>query len=230
MRVHASLALLFTLMSAGHAQSMSYGLAAFADGSTALVAQGRIHRNEAERLLSFLQQTAAGPGIPRTLVLSSPGGELVGALALGAMLRQLGVRTVVGSIAGDGYGQTTLGAGQCHSACVFVLMGGTARSVIPGSRVGVHSPLPVMVVGGRAYVPDDATARYLAQRTGPALRLYARQMGVSPSLVDVAKDVPHTTVRNLSSSELARYSFVTQRRNPRAVTKHRAHYRQRPRS
>src|SRR5215204_6708830 len=128
MRVHASLALLCSLLSAGHAQGMSYGLAAFADGSTALVAQGRIHRNEAGRLLSFLQH-GAGPGIPRTLVLSSPGGELVGALALGATLRQLGVRTVVGSIAGDGYGQATLGAGQCHSACVFVLMGGTARAV-----------------------------------------------------------------------------------------------------
>ena len=89
--------------------------------------------------------------------------------------------------------------------------------------------LPVMVVGGRAYVPDDATARYLAQRTGPALRLYARQMGVSPSLVDVANDVPHTTVRNLSSSELARYSLVTQRRSPRAVTKHQTRHRQRAR-
>src|SRR5215204_2741160 len=90
MRVRTSLALLCTLLSAGHAQAMSYGLAAFAKGSTALVAQGRIHRNEAGRLLSFLQQTGAGPGIPRTLVLSSPGGELVGALALGATLRQLG--------------------------------------------------------------------------------------------------------------------------------------------
>jgi len=79
-------------------------------------------------------------------------------------------------------------------------------------------------------VPDDVTARYLAQRTRPALRLYARQMGVSPSLVDVANDVPHTTVRNLSSSELARYSLVTQRKNPRAVTKHHARHRQRPRS
>src|SRR5829696_1725114 len=142
MRVRTFLALLCTLLSAGHAQAMSHGLAAFANRSTALVAQGRIHRNEAGRLLSFLQQTGAGPGIPRTLVLSSPGGELVGALALGATLRQLGVRTVVGSITGDGYGQATLGAGQCHSACVFVVMGGTARSVIPGSVWAFIHPCP----------------------------------------------------------------------------------------
>ena len=33
----------------------------------------------------------------------------------------------------------------------LVLMGGTARSVVPGSFVGVHLPQPVMVVGSRAY-------------------------------------------------------------------------------
>src|SRR3954467_9875878 len=145
MRALPSLAFVFALIGASHAQALSYGVAALPNGSTALVAEGRIHRNEAARLLTSVQRAAAVSGsIPRTLVISSPGGELVGALALGEALRQLGVRTVVGSIASDGYGQATLSPGRCHSACVFVLMGGAARSVVPGSLVGVHSPQPVM--------------------------------------------------------------------------------------
>src|SRR5215218_2572242 len=229
MRALPSLAFVCTLMIAGHAEGLSYGVAALPNGSTALVAEGRIHRNEPERLLSFVQSAAAANAVPSTLIISSPGGELVGALALGEALRQLGVRTVVGSIASDGYGQATLSAGRCHSACVFVLMGGAARSLVPGSLVGVHSPQPVMVVGGRAYLPDSETTRQMIQQTAPVLRLYARQMGVSPSLVDVANGVPHTAVRNLSSSELTRYSLVTQARHPRAITAHKVHRRQRSR-
>jgi hypothetical protein len=86
-----------------------------------------------------------------------------------------------------------------------------------------------MVVRGRAYLPDSETTRQMIQQTAPVLRLYARQMGVSPSLVDVANDVPHTTVRNLSSSEMTRYSLVTQPRHPRATTARKAHGRQRSR-
>ena len=219
MRRLVHLAFVFALMASGDAHAMSYGLAAFQNGRTAIVAEGRIQRDEAPRLLAFLQ--AAGIGsLPRTLVISSPGGELLGAVMLGQTLRQLGIRTVVGSIAAAANGQAGLG----------VLMGGTTRSVVPGSLVGVHSPQPVMVVGGRAYVPDRAATRYLVQRTGPALRLYARQMGVSSSLIDVANGVPHTSVRNLSSSELARYSLVTQRRSSRTLKKHEAPRRQRSRS
>src|SRR5215218_7676181 len=229
MRALPSLAFVCTLMIAGHAEGLSYGVAALPNGSTALVAEGRIHRNEPERLLSFVQRAAAANAVPSTLIISSPGGESVGALALGETLRQLGVRTVVGSIASDGYGQATLSPGRCHSACVLVLMGGAARSVVPGSLVGVHSPQPVMVVGGRAYVPDSFITRYVVQRTAPLLRLYARQMGVSPSVVDLANGVPHSTVHNLSSSELTRYSLVTERRLRNAKA-HRTSRRDRARS
>jgi hypothetical protein len=62
---------------------------------------------------------------------------------------------------------------------------------VPGSLVGVHSPQPVLMVRGRAYLPDSTTASYLIQRTGPALRLYARQMGVSPTVIDHANGAPH---------------------------------------
>src|SRR5829696_5081511 len=86
MRTLSFLTLLCVLMSGGSAQALTYGLAALSNGSTALVAEGRIHRSDATRLVSLLQQ---GGATPSTLVISSPGGGLVGALALGETAAQV---------------------------------------------------------------------------------------------------------------------------------------------
>ncbi len=88
-------------------------------------------------------------------------------------------------------------------------MAGVDRSVLPGSRVGVHSPQVVVVAGGQGYRLDETTTRYVVQRSEPVLRSYARAMGVSPAVIDVAHGVPHTSIRTLTSSELSRYRLVT---------------------
>jgi hypothetical protein len=78
--------------------------------------------------------------------------------------------------------------------------------VLPGSRVGVHSPQTQVTVRGQRYVLDDETSRRLAE---PALRSYARYMGVSTKVIDVAHAVPHSSIRTLSGSEMARFGLVT---------------------
>jgi hypothetical protein len=188
---------------------MNYGLLPFQDGSSALVAQGQIGGDEAVRFLAAVQAAQERGAMPRMLIISSPGGNLGGSLKLGQALRQLRMRTVVGSVAQDATGQRALTAGGCHSACVMVLMAGIDRSVLPGSRVGVHSPQVVVVAGGQGYSLDETTTRYVVQRSEPVLRSYARAMGVSPAVIDVAHGVPHTSIRTLTSSELARYRLVT---------------------
>ena len=55
MRTLSFLTILCVLMGGGSAQALTYGLAALSNGSTALVAEGRIHRSDATRLLSLLQ-------------------------------------------------------------------------------------------------------------------------------------------------------------------------------
>ncbi len=209
MQKPASLALLAALVTGSAANAMSYGLVPFQDGSTAILAQGQIGRDEHSRFLSALQTAQARGAAPRTLIISSPGGVLESALEMGVTLRQLGMETVVGSLAQAPDGQRALVAGGCHSACVMVLMAGVGRSVLPGSRVGVHSPQVVVFAGGRGYKLDESTNRALVQRSEPALRSYARAMGVSPELIGVANAVPHTSVRTLTSSELSRYRLVT---------------------
>ena len=209
MRKLAYLALLSALMAGSSAQAMTYGLIPFQNGSTAILAQGRITQDESARFLLAMHEAQQRGAMPRTLIISLPGGVVESALELGQTLRQLGMRTVVGSIAQASDGQRALTAGGCHSACVMVFMAGVNRSVLPGSRVGVHSPQIVLVAGGRGYKLDETTNRYIVQRSAPVLRSYARAMGVSPSVIDVANSVPHTSIRTFSSSELSRYHLVT---------------------
>jgi hypothetical protein len=219
MRRLACLAFLSALTVAGGAEAMTYGLVPFQDGSAAIVARGRIEGNETARLLTVWQAAQERGVVPNALIVSSPGGNVASALDLGQTLRQLGLRTVVGALAETDGGQPVVTGGNCHSACVMVLMGGVNRSVLPGSRVGVHSPQIQVVLRGQNYVLDEATTRYMVQRTEPALRSYARHMGVNPALIDVAHGVPHTSIRTLTSSEMARYGLVTSGPGRRATRK-----------
>jgi hypothetical protein len=196
---------LLSVFAAGSAQAMTYSLVPLQNGGAAILAQGRIEGNESGRLLSALQSAQARGAMPRTLVISSPGGDLESALDLGQTLRQVGMQTTVGNLAQDGYGQVQITGGSCHSACVMVLMAGVNRSVLPGSRVGVHSPQTQVSYRGQRYVLDEETSRRLAE---PALRSYARYMGVSTKVIDVAHSVPHTSIRTLTGSEMARYGLV----------------------
>jgi hypothetical protein len=209
MRTLASFVLLAALAMGSDANAMSYGLVPFQDGSTAVLAQGQIGREEHARFLAAMQAAQARGASPRTLIISSQGGVLESALEMGVTLRQLGMQTIVGSLAQAPDGQRALVAGGCHSACVMVFMAGVERSVLPGGRVGVHSPQVVVFSQGRGYRLDESTNRALVQRSEPALRSYARAMGVSPELIGVANSVPHTSIRTLSSTELSRYRLVT---------------------
>ena len=224
MRILATMALL-SVFAAGSAQAMTYSLVPLQNGGAAILAQGRIEGNESGRLLSALQSAQARGAMPRTLVISSPGGDLESALDLGQTLRQVGMQTTVGNLAQDGYGQVQITGGNCHSACVMVLMAGVGRSVLPGSRVGVHSPQVVVMADGQGYQLDETTNRAMVQRSEPLLRSYARAMGVSPSLIDVAHGVPHTRIRTLTPAEMSRFRLVTggaARRTARAAAPPRA--------
>jgi hypothetical protein len=228
MRKLISYAALLLITVCADARAMSYGLVSFPDGSAGIVAQGRIEGNEAGRLLAFMQANSTG-GTPRTLYLSSPGGNMVSALHLGQTVRQLGLRTSVGRIAVNSSGQPVITSGVCGSACVFVLMGGVSRTMRPGSLIGVHSPEISLVAGGQRYVVDPVTSQYLIRSSEPVLRSYARQMGVSPTVISVAHGVPHHGARILSPSEVNRYGLVTggakrvtQRASTRRAPRHRA--------
>lgn len=194
--------LLSALVAGSGASAMTYGQVPFQDGSVAFVAQGRIEHNELQMFAQALQVARAQGVLPGTLIIASPGGNMGGAIGLGLALRKLGMRTLVGSLVHAPDGQRALSAAACDSACVMVLMGGVDRSVVPGSRVGVHAPKLNLDV-------DEGTSRAVLSRAEPLLREYTRLMGVSPDVIGIAKGVPSTTIRALTSAELSRFQLVT---------------------
>jgi len=113
------------------------------------------------------------------LDLDSEGGEIFAAMEIGRLLRDANASIAVerGAV--------------CNSACVFVLMGATRRSVAPGAHVGIHRPS----LGDARREPDvDALA--------DQIRWYAKQMDVSPMIASAMMAVPSDRMKYLSVAEL----------------------------
>lgn len=121
--------------------------------------------------------------------LNSGGGQLVSAIAIGRLLRQM-------------KGVAVIEAGStCFSACVYVLAGAPYRVVQPGAVVGVHKP----------YDPDDdhlpPEQRESKQaRLDAFVRTYLKEVNVPPALYDAMLQAPQG--RALPRSELRWYGLA----------------------
>ncbi|HEX2135075.1 MAG TPA: hypothetical protein VHG30_04110 [Microvirga sp.] len=173
------------------------------DCPVVFVATGEIERDELQNFRNFvggLDQRAAGP---RAFVISSEGGNLAGAFALGHVLRRIDVPVIVATVE-DG----VLRPGFCGSACVFALMGGRSRQVPAGSVVAVHAPRRVPErgqLGGREL--SAATARGRRQITR-ILSDYARAMGVDPAVIALMMRVEPDARRVLTPAEVRRFRLA----------------------
>jgi hypothetical protein len=120
--------------------------------------------------------------------LDSGGGQLVSAVAIGRLLRQM-----------KGVAMVEAGS-TCFSACVYVLAGAPYREVKPGAVVGVHKP----------YDPDDdhlpPEQRESKQaRLDAFVRTYLKEVNVPPALYDAMLQAPQG--RALPPSELSWYGL-----------------------
>jgi hypothetical protein len=226
MRLALALALTVALVGlARPAAAMNYAILTLEDGRChgncrqAIVARGEIFEDEPQRLLTFVAGLPAGSGVPLDFLIESPGGSLGGALRLGAGLRRLGMRTIVGGVGLNRDGTALLRTGNCASACVFVLMGGTSRLVPSGSRIAIHAPrrAGVMqrdILGGGSIDPQVSGSSVNA-----IMMNYARDMGVDPALILLANGVPHDRALVLSEAEISRYRLAS--RGPAAQRRRR---------
>ena len=87
---------------------------------------------------------------------------------------------------------------ECSSACVFVLMGATARSVAPGGRVGIHRPS----------LGTEGSER-LVESLGRQIVLYAEEMNVPRRIVDDMMATPSSRLRYLTPAELSGWVVVS---------------------
>jgi hypothetical protein len=209
------LTLLCLIAAVQSAAAMTYSLAMFDDGRCrdqcrqAIVAQGEILVDEPERLVTFLSGLDLPGGVPANVLISSPGGNVRGALALGLGLRRLGARLIVARVGASSQGGVGVGPGQCASACVFVLMGGRSRVVPDGSRVVVHQPRRMGVEQRDIVGSGGIDSRIAGGSVTQLLQSSATSMGVDPALISLADSVPNESARELTRAELRRFRLAT---------------------
>jgi hypothetical protein len=168
-------------------------------------ASGMITKDTPRRLEAFAREHDIDGA---TVALDSDGGSVRGALALGRLIRELGLSTTVGrkaerSTTGSRGGTRAILPANCESMCAFVLLGGVKRMVPAQSRVLVHQ----IWLGDRR---DDAVAAnysaedlVLVQRDIGQIVRYTADMGGSAELVELSLRIPPwEPMRALAGDEL----------------------------
>jgi hypothetical protein len=125
------------------------------------------------------------------MVFNSPGGNPIGAAALGALIAHFRMHTGVA------------GGGQCSSACIFAWAAGAAKSAAPDSAIGVHQPELTGSVS-----PRDAQA-LIALNQNEILAL--ARLGAPPAVLDAAANTPPASIYWLTPADLAAWNVKVTR-------------------
>jgi hypothetical protein len=157
------------------------------DGLRYIVVTGRFDFND--DLLPFQQLVERKS--TQVVSFQSPGGSAFKAMELGRLIRKLGL--------------TTLQPREldCASACALAFMGGVERAASPGA-LGFH----------QSSFSDEAdfdvsTAVSMIQRAMADVVVYMQEMGIDPSLLQIALKTRPDDMSYLSGEEMSRYGVTT---------------------
>jgi hypothetical protein len=175
-----------------------------------IVADGIIEEDTPETFVAFLKSVADAPNLRDVVVLNSPGGRVVASMRLGAALRKLRAAVIVARFENED-DLASPSSGRCMSACVYALMGGSRRVVPPASQLGIHrmSSQENSLGQGRLFAPSEPS--YASQDMVDALAGYAARMGVSPTVIRVAEQIPPAEIHVVSPAELRRWRLASPR-------------------
>jgi hypothetical protein len=177
-----------------------------------IAAQGEIGEATPDAFLNFVRENVGDGQLHGVLLLDSPGGKVVASMELGHTIRRLGMAVIVArpGTGGQAHGISVI-SGRCYSACVYALMGGKRRVIPPESRVGVHRMFNYSTnfdfsEGGIVQERnlDDGGMR-------ATLSNYARSMGVSTDLVNLAERTSPDQLYMLSGSDIARWRLASRK-------------------
>jgi len=149
------------------------------------------------------------------LVLDSDGGSVLGTLALGRAIRNLGMVTTIGKTtllpsAGNDRRAILSADGNCESMCAFLLLAGARRYVPPEAHVLVHQ---IWLGKKRKQALESnysAEELNIVQRDIGRLVQYTIEMGGSGELLETALRVPPwEPLYRLSTDELRRMKLTT---------------------
>lgn len=193
-----------------------------------IAVEGQVDGTAAPRFRKFLQ-AIGNRDLP--VYLSSPGGNLDQALAMGAMLRERRAtarvgRTVVSECGFEAQdsaaciklkqsgrvlrGDIFTRSANCNSACPYLLLGATTREVAPDALLAVHSAK--VVVHFRGDVQPSAEVRAAANQRGREradrmLSTYIVKMGADVGLFELARSIRFESQHVLTREEIARFGI-----------------------
>ena len=147
-----------------------------------------------------------------TVVLDSPGGNVIPGLALGREFRRLEITTSVGKavkIAGE-QRSTISPRASCNSMCVFLLLGGVQRHVPDEARILVHQIWPSNKRNDANAATYSAGNVVAIQRVNGDIGRYIVDMGVDIELFEISSRIPPwEDMRRLTREELRRMKVST---------------------
>lgn len=149
----------------------------------------------------FAEEIEARGEYVETIALDSPGGSVLDALEIGALIHEKGYATSVGAGA------------LCASSCPIVFASGAERIATPQSAIGVHQ------IYASALSPDPesllrvaGSAMSEAQITTARVTRHLAETGVDPALWLHALETPPTQLYYFSEEEMTALRLVTDMR------------------
>jgi hypothetical protein len=132
------------------------------------------------------EEKRVGAGVKPVVTIQSPGGDVGAAMSIGREIRKR---------AGEVFSN-----GPCHSACVFLAMGGVERNI---AGIGLHRPYFANV---DTDVLAEADARYKKMLRRIADYLY--EMNISEDVLRVMMSIPPDEMRLLSQIDARRIGLI----------------------
>jgi hypothetical protein len=163
-----------------------------------LMATGTIVPGTAARFAAEVEKRGS---YVTSVVLSSPGGAVADALAMGRLIRDKKFATEVEA------------SHYCASSCPLVFAGGTARKADENAAIGVHQVSPMA-----PDEPSGAAGMEDAQLVSAACQRYLSEMGVDPAVWVHAMETPSDRLFYLQPEELLSLKLATEISGPKAHT------------
>lgn len=161
-----------------------------------LTLTGTIDPGSAER---FATEIAARGEYVQSVVLDSPGGSVVDALAIGSLIHEKGLATKVAA------------GSLCASSCPIVFASGAERIASAQSAIGVHQVYAAAIsVDPASALRVAGTAMSDAQSVTADIIAHLTKTGVDPAMWVFALQTPPDRLHYFSPEEMTRLKLVTQ--------------------
>ncbi|MEM6384327.1 MAG: hypothetical protein AAF739_16760 [Pseudomonadota bacterium] len=137
-----------------------------------------------------------------TVMLHSPGGDVLAGVRLGREFRRFGFNTQVARAQRMPRGGYSLRLGDCASACSYAFLGGLKRFA-EDDVLGIHRFFP-----GHLEPDERVVERPGDEAVSALIKVYALDMGVSAGFIDMSLEVPPADMLYMTHAELRELEVV----------------------